>query len=135
MQPAEHKPKAGTAIKKSTSKKPNRANVPNAPKRVPANPRGANRNLQPSQTRVGDLLNMKVSVSSKRDAQAAMKIAKQLEAEAKKFLGPIASDQRQQQQQNRRSNQTASCTTEAGASASHAAAPSSLLCRTSLTMA
>lgn len=103
--PAEHQTKSGAAIKKNTAKKPNRANAsnrasaPNAPKRVPTNPRSANRNAQPSQTRVGDLLNMNVAVSSKKDAQAAMKIAKQLEAEARKFLGPPARQQQQQQPQ------------------------------------
>lgn len=112
MQPAEHQPRqTGAGVKKNTAKKPNRAAVPNAPKRVAANPRGNaanprgnNRNAQqPSQTqtRVGDLLNMNVAVSSKREAQAAIVIAKQLEAEARKFLGPPASNPRQQQQQQR----------------------------------
>jgi hypothetical protein len=100
MQPAEHQPKMG-AIKKNTAKKSNRVTVPNAPKRVPANPRGTNQNAQLSQTRVGDLLKMNVAVNSKRDAQAAMKIAKQLEAEARKYLGPPATNQRQQQQHQR----------------------------------
>ena len=118
MQPAEHKPKQTGAIKKNTAKKPNRAAAPNAPKRVAANPRGGTRNAQPrnaqprnaqprnaqprnappSHTRVGELLNMNVAVTSKRDAQAAMKIAKQLEAEARKYLGPPPSNRRQPQQ-------------------------------------
>lgn len=92
-------PKQGAGVKKNTTKKPTRAAAPNAPKRVPTNPRGGNRKAQPSQTRVGDLLNMNVSVSSKKDAQAAIKIAKQLEAEARKYLGPSAPHQRQQHQQ------------------------------------
>jgi hypothetical protein len=105
MQPAEHQPKTG-AVKKSTAKKPNRAVILNAPKRVPGNPRGGNQNArsqnaQPSQTRVGDLLKMNVAVNSKKDAQAAMKVAKQLEAEARKYLGPSMSNQRQHQQHQR----------------------------------
>ena len=111
MQPGEHQPKQTGAIKKSTAKKPNRAAAlnapkrvpgPNAPKRVGANPRGGSRSAPLSQTRVGDLLKMNVAVSSKRDAQAAMKIAKQLEAEARKYLGPPPSTQRQPQQQQQR---------------------------------
>jgi hypothetical protein len=81
--------KSVPAIKKTTAKKTNRAPIKQAPKRTAAPAREAH--TQPRS--VDELLH---NIRSKKDAQQAMKIAKQLEAEARKVLGPMPANSRAQ---------------------------------------